>query len=127
MGSHVHPLMCMARAWHGQALRRQLFDLLEMRIAGAPAASVGAVDGDAWDGRESADARREARGAPPSAAAKAKAAARALKGPVPGTPSWPPPMESKEQAQEAILASLVYLIGKGMELQGQASSTVELH
>ena len=35
-------------------------------------------------------------------------------------------MEGKEEAQEAILASLVYLIGKGMELQADEVAAAAL-
>ena len=35
----------------------------------------------------------------------------------PGERGWPPPLETREAAQEAVLASLVWMIGKGMELQ----------
>ena len=48
------------------------------------------------------------------------------KAPVPGMAGWPPALESKEAAQEAILTGLVYLIGKGMELQADELSAAAL-
>ena len=45
---------------------------------------------------------------------------------LPGTPGWPPPLESKADAQEAILTSLVYVIGKGMELQADEIAAAAL-
>ena len=36
---------------------------------------------------------------------------------VPGESGWPPPMGTQEEAQAALLTALVWLIGKGIELQ----------
>jgi len=35
----------------------------------------------------------------------------------PGGPGWPPPMETRDQAQAALLTALTWLIGKGVDLQ----------
>lgn len=103
-----------------KSLRRQLFDLLESRIAHLPAASVDdatEAQADVYGGMPTAAAHPSS--APSSAGTPAAGSSRpsVARAPQPGGPGWPPPMESKEEAQEAILASLVYVIGKGMELQ----------
>ncbi len=79
-----------------KALRRQLSSLLARRI-------------------ESSEARH--------AWVSSLGSARA---PTPGGAGWPPPMETLEQAQAAILAALVWFIGRGVELQADELAAAAL-
>lgn len=107
-----------------KALRKQLFELMSSRI-GADANTDDSSD-DAWGGADggAADGAPEggAAAAPPTAARWLSA--KAL--PTPGTAGWPPPMATREQAQEATLAALVWLIGKGLELQADELAAAAL-
>jgi len=86
-----------------KALRRQLFVLMAERIE--------ATDADplqpGWGGRPSGAAAS----AGTSASLKSAASVQ------PGSAAWPPPLETREQAQAALLTALVWLIGKGVDLQ----------
>jgi hypothetical protein len=126
-----------------KALRKQLFELLESKIANLPANAVqqmeemaeggGGGGGGAMSGASPADVRSSASG---DVRNEGKAAERppekksvvvvGSKAPVPGQAGWPPELESKEAAQEAILTGLVYLIGKGMELQADELAAAAL-
>jgi len=115
-----------------KALRRQLFDLLEARIANLPA---NGPDETAAPASAPAPAPPDGTGlGPPASAAPtatpaprhATGAAKGGGAVVPGGAGWPPPMDSREEAQEAILASLVYLIGKGLELQADEVAAAAL-
>ena len=85
-----------------KALRKQLFEMMAARIAAGHSEDASA----AWS--------------PPSASTASASA------PQPGGRGWPPPMETREQAQSAVLASLVWLIGKGMELQADELAAAAL-
>lgn len=74
-----------------KALRKQLFELMALRIA--------------------ANEREDAQSAWTLGGGSEKAL------PQPGGAGWPPPMETREQAQGALLTALVWLIGKGLDLQ----------
>ena len=125
-----------------KALRKQLFELLESKIANLPANAVqqmeemaegggggggGAMSASPADVRSSAsgDVRNEGKAVerPPE---KKSVVVVGSKAPVPGQAGWPPELESKEAAQEAILTGLVYLIGKGMELQADELAAAAL-
>jgi len=79
-----------------KALRKNLFELMAQRIA--------------------AHSRDDER----SAWALGGGSERAL--PQPGGPGWPPPMQTREEAQSALLSALVWLIGKGIELQADETA-----
>ena len=79
-----------------KALRKQLSELLSRRIA-----------------QEDGEGARGARGAREAWASLPAAAS------FPGAPGWPPPMETREQAHSALLAAVVWLIGRGVELQSE--------
>ena len=74
-----------------KALRKQLFELMALRIA--------------------ANEREDSQSAWTLGGGSEKAL------PLPGGASWPPPMETREQSQGALLTALVWLIGKGLDLQ----------
>jgi len=118
-----------------KALRRQLFELLESRIANVPTVVADDEPSAAWEGGEPSDARHDSRaqdvrmlGSAVGSAASLAPSRSAAKGhgPQPGAANWPPPMTTKEEAQEAILGSLVYLIGKGLELQADEVAAAAL-
>jgi len=106
-----------------KALRKQLFELLEARIANLPTATVdespgleGTV-GDAAGGVPAADVRAGSQDARVVGGGASTAKGSGAKATLGASLVTLPPHATKEEAQEAILASLVYLIGKGMELQ----------
>ena len=127
-----------------KALRKQLQELLETRIAnlpvGGPAASEdSAHGGEAYAGAPSADAGAASPPEPPRRPPQASldtrsqvvtvAATPRAAAPKAGAGGGPPTLgslESKEAAQEAILSSLVYLIGKGLELQADEVAAAAL-
>ena len=102
-----------------KALRRQLFDLLEARIANAPR-NAGDDAPPTPTPHTGSDNGSYLAHTPRAAASKPPAPVQ------PGNPGWPPPLESREDAQEAILTSLVYVIGKGMELQADELAAAAL-
>lgn len=86
-----------------KALRRQLFVLMAERIEATDADPLQS----GWGGRPSGAAAS----AGTSASLKSAASVQ------PGSAAWPPPLETREQAQAALLTALVWLIGKGVDLQ----------
>ena len=85
-----------------KALRKQLLELMTARIAASPHSKDGRCDDapqSAWVSLDSG-----------SVAAS------------PDSPGWPPPIDTLEQAQAALLSAVVWLINKGMELQADENA-----
>ena len=88
-----------------KALRLQLSELLRDRIDADWDSEAGAGD----NGGDNGGGRGGGKGGGKGGARLEVPVARA---PVPGGKGWPPPMETRAQAQAALLSALVWLIGR---------------
>ena len=85
-----------------KALRKQLLELMAARIAASSHPAKGGRDDEV---PQSEWAAASSIGSSGHVAVS------------PGSPGWPPPLDTLERAQTALLSALVWLIGKGLELQ----------
>jgi hypothetical protein len=88
-----------ARGVCTQALRKQLFELMAQRIN---------LDDSAGAALTGSELARSFEGG--------------LTSVMPGESGWPPPMDTQAEAQAALLTALVWLIGKGIELQADENA-----